>query len=306
MRSDDDYKGAGKEESETAEAEPTGRATPVVVAPRGPVSARARGASPKSKGGRSKAAESASAPRSRRAPVAASPESKKKSATTPAKKSAAPARPRRSRVPPRPEASIPPTWSDVGAGGEAVPVAEVSPILPPPMSTLVATPEVPVPDVASDAFPPPVRSSRVSPYVRAAAGAVAAVALVMVARGFAHRAPRPVPASEVVAAAGVEPAPAPPVEPTLEAIAAPVAEDLESPEGLKRASLEALEQRKLDESVAAGEKATQLDPTDADAWLILGAAYHDQGNFAAARRSYAACAKQATHGEVRECKFLIQ
>ena len=306
MRNDGDDKGAGTGDLKTGEPEPTGRATPVDAGSSVRVTAKARTASAKSKAAKSKAGETPLAPRSRRAPVNASP-SEKKSATTAAKKSAPPSRPRRSRVPPRPEASIPPTWSDVGERGEPVAAAEVSPILPAPMPTFVGVPEVRVQDAASDVLPPPVRSSRLSPYARAATGVVAVVALVFVARGFAHRAPRPVPPSNVVAAAAVGSAPAEaPPEAMPGAMPTPVAETPESAEGLKHASLEALEQRKLDDSVAAGERATQLDPTDADAWLILGAAYHDQGNVLAARRSYAACAKQATRGEVRECKFLLQ
>ncbi|MDB4938551.1 MAG: two-component response regulator [Labilithrix sp.] len=51
-------------------------------------------------------------------------------------------------------------------------------------------------------------------------------------------------------------------------------------------------------------KATKRDPTNAEAWLTLGAAYHALGNKAQAQQAYRSCAKQATGPRVAECRAL--
>jgi hypothetical protein len=315
MRSDNEHKDGETMPLERSEPEPTLAATPVAVRASRSAAAKPRAASkakrastPSPNPAPKPAAETPAPPRTRRAPVKAAPKK-----TEPTAKAARPARSR--RAPARvggEEASIPPTVSDVADGGKTIAATEVGPILPAPMPTLVSVPEEDA-DVAGDVagkgamLPVPARSSRVSPYAKAAVGLLVVVSLVFFGRGFVRHAAVPPSAAPALAAAPVEPAPVEaPAEPTLEAITPPVDTNPESAEGLKRASLDALEHRKLDDAIAAGEKATLLDPTDADAWLILGAAYHDQGNFLAARRSYGACAKQATRGEVRECKFLLQ
>ena len=44
-----------------------------------------------------------------------------------------------------------------------------------------------------------------------------------------------------------------------------------------------------------------LDPTDGEAWLILGAAYQEKGDMKNARRSYKACLEQGKRGPKYEC-----
>ena len=51
-------------------------------------------------------------------------------------------------------------------------------------------------------------------------------------------------------------------------------------------------------------KATKRDPSNAEAWLTLGAAYHSLGNKAQAQQAYRSCAKQATGPKVAECRSL--
>jgi hypothetical protein len=51
-------------------------------------------------------------------------------------------------------------------------------------------------------------------------------------------------------------------------------------------------------------KATKRDPSNAEAWLTLGAAYHTLGNKAQAQQAYRSCAKQATGPRVSECRAL--
>lgn len=51
-------------------------------------------------------------------------------------------------------------------------------------------------------------------------------------------------------------------------------------------------------------KATKRDPSNAEAWLTLGAAYHSLGNKAQAQQAYRSCAKQAQGPRVAECRAL--
>jgi hypothetical protein len=51
-------------------------------------------------------------------------------------------------------------------------------------------------------------------------------------------------------------------------------------------------------------KATTRDPSNAEAWLTLGAAYHSLGNKAQAMNAYRSCARQATGPRVAECRAL--
>jgi DNA-binding response OmpR family regulator len=51
-------------------------------------------------------------------------------------------------------------------------------------------------------------------------------------------------------------------------------------------------------------KATKRDPSNAEAWLTLGAAYQTLGNKAQAQSAYRSCAKQASGPRVAECRAL--
>lgn len=68
----------------------------------------------------------------------------------------------------------------------------------------------------------------------------------------------------------------------------------------------ALEKGHAKLAIEAGERAVALDPTDADAWLILGAGYDQRGAYAQARRCFATCSKVATRGPRRECAALLR
>jgi len=62
-----------------------------------------------------------------------------------------------------------------------------------------------------------------------------------------------------------------------------------------------LERGKMADAIEAGEKSVALDPTDGEAWLILGAAYQEKGDMKNARRSYKACLEQGKRGPKYEC-----
>lgn len=67
-----------------------------------------------------------------------------------------------------------------------------------------------------------------------------------------------------------------------------------------------LERRKINEAIEAGERSVALDPTDGEAWLILGAAYQEKGNMVDARRAYASCLKEGKTGPRQECSKMLR
>jgi hypothetical protein len=69
----------------------------------------------------------------------------------------------------------------------------------------------------------------------------------------------------------------------------------------KNGSRAALERGKIADAIEAGERSVALDPTDSEAWLILGAAYQEKGDMKNARRSYKACIDQGKRGPKYEC-----
>ena len=97
---------------------------------------------------------------------------------------------------------------------------------------------------------------------------------------------------------------------TEEVVAAPVldfdAALADEPEGAKRDALIALEARRLPQAIAAGERAVALDPSDGEAWLIVGAAYQEFGQMAEARRCYRACVTQGKHDPRGECAAMLR
>jgi hypothetical protein len=83
---------------------------------------------------------------------------------------------------------------------------------------------------------------------------------------------------------------------------APAREALEK----KQASQQALEKGKLALSIELGERAVELDPTDGDSWLILGAAYLQRRDIKNARRCFSSCVTQATSGQRKECVAMLR
>ena len=74
----------------------------------------------------------------------------------------------------------------------------------------------------------------------------------------------------------------------------------------KKQALHELELAHLAAATEAGERSVALDPTDADAWRILGAAYQKRGAYADARRCFTSCSKLATRGDRFECSALLR
>jgi hypothetical protein len=106
------------------------------------------------------------------------------------------------------------------------------------------------------------------------------------------------PAAQPAAAA---PAPEPPAA-VQEAPAVPTKSAKEEKEDARRF----LEHGKRKDAIEAGERSVALDPTDAEAWLILGSAQQDAGKWKEGRESYNQCVKQAKVGPIGECRMMLR
>jgi hypothetical protein len=125
--------------------------------------------------------------------------------------------------------------------------------------------------------------------------------------------PETAPAATVSAAAAsaepaAEPTPAPSAAPAVTDTAAAAAPDPAVIEPDPKAAAKekhdsqlALERGKVGDAIDAGERSVALDPSDAEAWLILGAAYQEKGDQKNARRSFKACLEQGKRGPKWEC-----
>jgi hypothetical protein len=107
-------------------------------------------------------------------------------------------------------------------------------------------------------------------------------------------APQASPPDPVVAQAAAS---APSAPPELDPLAAREA---------KKTAQRALDRGKVAEAIEAGERSVALDPTDGDAWLLLGAAYQQRGATAEARRCFSSCVRQGTRGPRGECAALLR
>jgi len=91
------------------------------------------------------------------------------------------------------------------------------------------------------------------------------------------------------------------------AVAAPAAAEGPSAHESKDAAMHALERGNWSAAIAAGERSVRLDPSDGEAWLILGGAYQERGSDRAAHRTYVSCAASAKPGHARsECASLAR
>jgi len=192
----------------------------------------------------------------------------------------------RTLVAPAPHASTPP-GSAVRELAAVSAVARVE--APEPKAAAVAVAVAP-PASAAAAEP------TVAPEVEKTAEALAAASAVAPAASAA-------PAVEPAEPARVE---APKVDiPKAEAPAVP-AEGEKTALQEKNDARRALERGKAADAIAAGERSVALDPTDGEAWLLLGAAYQEKGKMSEARRAYTACTKEGKRGPVGECRAMLR
>ncbi len=162
-----------------------------------------------------------------------------------------------------------------------------SPPAPPPAQT-VATTAAQAPLVAENVPPPPAPAVEAPPETAKAAEPAAAVPAV------------PAKADEP---AKQEPKAEAKAEPT------PVEPSTVDPKAAASAKAEArglLERGKATLAIEAGERSVALDPSDGEAWLILGAAYQEKGNQKDARRAFQSCSKLGKRGPMAECRAMLQ
>jgi hypothetical protein len=128
------------------------------------------------------------------------------------------------------------------------------------------------------------------------------------------------PSQPAVAAAPLPPPPPAPIAqeapPAAPVIAAPtaaspapqaVASDGPAARESKDVAMHALEHGNWNGAIAAAERSVRLDPTDGEAWLILGGAYQERGSDRAAHRAFVSCSQNAKPGHARsECASLAR
>jgi hypothetical protein len=118
----------------------------------------------------------------------------------------------------------------------------------------------------------------------------------------------PAPAPAAIAAATPEPTVANPATTADHAARAPSepAAPAKSAKEEKEAARIALERGKRKDAIEAAQRSVDLDPTDAEAWLLLGSAQQDSGHWKEARESFVACTKQGKKGPIGECRMMLR
>jgi tetratricopeptide (TPR) repeat protein len=172
-----------------------------------------------------------------------------------------------------------------------------SQVAPPPQRVTEPAPR-PEPPVQAAAQPQPAAPAQESP-APAAPAASAPPPSAPAEQAMPSEATTVQPAQAVPAAQPAQAAqPAPPAQ--------PVETDPAQAGKEKTASRIALERGRLGAAIEAGERSVALDPTDGEAWLILGAAYQEKGNSKDARRCYKACIEQGKRGPKNECAAMLR
>jgi hypothetical protein len=174
------------------------------------------------------------------------------------------------------------------------PEPPADPVPPQPAADPVAP--QPGPAVAAD-LPSPPAAVEAPPGAAVAAAAVAAPPAAADIPAPAEAPAPPTVAADLPAAAN----PAPPADAT-----EIPAQSKQAAGNAKKEALRALERGRVAESIEAGEQSVALDPGDADAWLVLGAAYQQQGRSVEARRCFTTCAAHAQRGPRGECRALLR
>jgi cytochrome c-type biogenesis protein CcmH/NrfG len=177
-----------------------------------------------------------------------------------------------------------------------------------PVQVTATEPEAPI-VLRMEAPPAPElaprrRLGRVVAMVVGVASIMCVVALARTLAAGSHHAlePSAAPARMPEAASASIDVPLPP-----EAAPAPVEEPPTTDARTVREEARArLEKHELDEAIASGKSAVELDPTDATAWLILGAAQLEARRGVDAIASFRSCVKLAKTGPVGECRSFLR
>jgi len=202
-------------------------------------------------------------------------------------------------------------------------VASVATAIPAPAPVPAVAVE-PVATAISTALTPPAPAAAVEPVVAAIPTALTPPAPAVAAEPVATAIPTaltpPAPAVAVepvataIPAASAPPAPAVAVEPVATAIPAAlataerkeVAVPALSVEQTKARALRAVSSGRYAEGIALSQAAIDADPTDAQGYLLLGAALQEKGQAGRAEQVFAECASKATHGPKGDCRALTR
>ena len=144
-----------------------------------------------------------------------------------------------------------------------------------------------------------VRTTFSSSSKSIAAANAASVKTEMAAKPPVAAAPQPV---APVAPKAAEPAAAPvaPAEPAKPVVTGDIKEE-------KAKVKAALDKNKLADAIEAGERAVAIDETDSEAWLLLGASYHQKGDLKEAQRAYKSCLEKGNKDKFqRECRMFAR
>jgi CheY-like chemotaxis protein len=153
------------------------------------------------------------------------------------------------------------------------------------------------------ASPAPSESAAESPSASAAEMVSAPAVSIPEAPGPA---PNPEPGSPGPAASGPNVGPALSAGPPIVGTEAPLALNQPPGHSLIAQASRALQKGDRPLAVDLAKQAVAQSPTNADAWLTLGAAYQASGNGGAAKDAYRSCTKQARHGNLNDCYVLAR
>lgn len=99
--------------------------------------------------------------------------------------------------------------------------------------------------------------------------------------------------------------PAPPPRPSASAVSAQAQIEPQAGASLTQQAQRLLEHGSASRATEVARRATSADPSNAEAWLTLGAAYDASGNRAQARGAYKSCVDNCRGPRVGECKALL-
>ena len=187
-----------------------------------------------------------------------------------------------------------PAQAPVAATAAAAEPAASAAVDPPPN----AAPPVPDPAAVASASPPAQEQAAPPTAAPAADNANAAASNAA-----------PAPPTEAAGAANAANTPAPNAaiaNPATASMAAATGDSAAEAAAAREVARTELSRGHARQSIEAGERSVALDPTDGEAWLVLGAAYQSRGAVADARRCFKACVSQAKRGPRGECSAMLR
>ncbi|HSY22108.1 MAG TPA: hypothetical protein VK841_08345 [Polyangiaceae bacterium] len=182
----------------------------------------------------------------------------------------------------------------VGAAAPQAPAETLSPAVVAPAEPVAAAVADPVPSALPAAGSPPAADPAPAPVASASPPTGEPQAAPVAA------APTGPSADNAVAANDAPPANA------AAAGAAPTGDSAAEAAAAREVARTELSRGHARQSIEAGERSVALDPTDGEAWLVLGAAYQSRGAVADARRCFKACVSQAKRGPRGECSAMLR